>query len=66
MIAASIKMATTGVAGKRLHVGADSDPDSARYALANLAAFLAQSMQETIQYDGRALPDLARASAKLV
>lgn len=42
-----------GVADMRLWLGEPSDPEPARtrYALVNLAAFLAQSMKETIRYD---------------
>ena len=44
-------MATEGVAGKKFYIG-DSDVESSHvYGLVNLAAFLAQSMKETIQYD---------------
>ena len=41
------KMATTGVMGNRLY----TDGSDVRYGLANVAAFLAQTLQETIQYD---------------
>ena len=47
MIAAVQKMATTGVMGRKLY----TDGTSVKYGLANLAAFLAQTLQETIQYD---------------
>jgi hypothetical protein len=39
-------MATTGIGGEVFYVGGD-----AKVALVNIAALLAQSMQETIQYD---------------
>ncbi len=51
MIVAATEMCNTGVAGGTLYAGPRDDPSSARYGLANLAAFLANSMQETIQYD---------------
>lgn len=51
MIAAVVKMGTQGVAGRLLYAGEAGDAQSARYGLANVAAFIAQSMQETIQYD---------------
>eukprot|EP00928_Gymnodinium_smaydae_P046611 TRINITY_DN3105_c0_g2_i1.p1 TRINITY_DN3105_c0_g2~~TRINITY_DN3105_c0_g2_i1.p1 ORF type:complete len:1355 (-),score=252.20 TRINITY_DN3105_c0_g2_i1:110-4174(-) len=50
MVEAVNKMASQGVGGKTLYVGT-SAPDGVRYAVANIAAFLAQTMQETIQYD---------------
>ena len=42
-----------GVGNFRLYLGEDGDPQDRRhlYALVNLAAFLAQSMKETVQYD---------------
>jgi hypothetical protein len=40
-----------GVGDMRLWLGDPGDPDRARQALVNLAAFLAQSMKETIRYD---------------
>ena len=49
MIAAVQKMATTGVMGRKLY----TDGTSVKGSLANLAAFLAQTLQETIQYDAR-------------
>ena len=48
------KMAQTGIASAKLYAGSTSgaDPETAHhYALANVAAFLSQSMQESIQYD---------------
>lgn len=54
MLSAVRKMADTGVAGRQLYTGPTAGAEWAtghRYALANLAAFLAQSMQESIQYD---------------
>jgi len=50
MVAAVSKMAEVGVGGEKLYAGTDA-PDGHKYALANIAAFLAQTMQETIQYD---------------
>lgn len=46
-------MATEGVAGKTFYVGEESDvgDNGHVYGLINIAAFLAQSMKETIQYD---------------
>jgi len=44
------KMATRGVAGRTFYSGTEAG-NGLRYGLANLAAFLAQTMQETIQYD---------------
>jgi len=46
MITAVEKMATIGVGGSKFYIGSDI-----KYGLVNLAAFLAQSMQESIQYD---------------
>jgi len=44
-------MATEGVAGKKFYIG-EKDVDNGHvYGLVNIAAFLAQSMKETIQYD---------------
>eukprot|EP00569_Conticribra_weissflogii_P000939 CAMPEP_0171353700 /NCGR_PEP_ID=MMETSP0878-20121228/44328_1 /TAXON_ID=67004 /ORGANISM="Thalassiosira weissflogii, Strain CCMP1336" /LENGTH=590 /DNA_ID=CAMNT_0011859655 /DNA_START=272 /DNA_END=2042 /DNA_ORIENTATION=- len=43
-------MASEGVAGKRLYIGEDVE-DGHIFGLVNMAAFLAQSMKETIQYD---------------
>ena len=43
-------MATEGVAGKKLYIG-ESGENGHVYGLVNIAAFLAQSMKETIQYD---------------
>ncbi len=42
-----------GVGDFRLYLGLSSDPQDRRhlYALVNLAAFLAQAMKETVQYD---------------
>ena len=44
-------MATEGVAGKTFYVGEDVGANGYVYGLINIAAFLAQSMKETIQYD---------------
>ncbi|WP_053230487.1 hypothetical protein [Sandaracinus amylolyticus] len=46
-------MHTRGIGDMRLWLGEPGDPEPARsrYALVNLAAFLAQSMKETIRYD---------------
>lgn len=43
------KMSLTGVGGRTFYAGATADDYV--YGLANLAAFLSQTMQETIQYD---------------
>ena len=43
-------MAADGVAGKKFYTGDDVDNGHV-YGLVNVAAFLAQSMKETIQYD---------------
>ena len=43
-------MATDGVSGKRFYIGEDVDNGHV-YGLVNIAAFLGQSMKETIQYD---------------
>jgi hypothetical protein len=43
-------MAAEGVAGKTFYIGEDVENGHV-YGLVNLAAFLAQSMKETIQYD---------------
>lgn len=54
MLLAVEKMAGEGVAGRRLYAGPTSGNEwesGHQYALANLAAFLANSMQESIQYD---------------
>jgi len=51
MLDAVTKMATAGVAGRTLYAGPPEDATGYRFGLVNLAAFLAQSMQETIQYD---------------
>ena len=47
----SIKiMSTEGVAGKTFYIGEENE-NGHIYGLVNIAAFLAQSMKETIQYD---------------
>ena len=51
MKVAADEMCNVGVAGSHLYAGLRSDTASAAYGLANVAAFLANSMQETIQYD---------------
>ena len=43
-------MYTDGVANKQFYMG-DSSPNGPQYGLVNIAAFLAQSMKETIKYD---------------
>ena len=43
-------MATEGVAGKKFYIGEDVTNGHV-YGLVNIAAFLAQSMKETIKYD---------------
>ena len=44
-------MATDGVAGKKFYIGESDVENGHVYGLVNIAAFLAQSMKETIQYD---------------
>ena len=44
-------MATEGVANKKFYIGDDNVENGHVYGLVNIAAFLAQSMKETIQYD---------------
>ncbi|KAL7526856.1 hypothetical protein ACHAXR_001684, partial [Thalassiosira sp. AJA248-18] len=44
-------MATEGVAGKKFYIGESAVENGHVYGLVNIAAFLAQSMKETIQYD---------------
>ena len=44
-------MATEGVAGKKFYIGESDIENGHVYGLVNIAAFLAQSMKETIQYD---------------
>lgn len=44
-------MATEGVAGKKFYIGESDVTNGHVYGLVNIAAFLAQSMKETIQYD---------------
>jgi len=44
-------MATDGVANKRFYIGDENVTNGHVYGLVNIAAFLAQSMKETIQYD---------------
>ena len=44
-------MATDGVAGKKFYIGETGVENGHVYGLVNIAAFLAQSMKETIQYD---------------
>ena len=51
MVAALEKMATAGIAGLTFYAGPVESEQSELYGLANLAAFLSQTMQETIQYD---------------
>ena len=53
-LSAAHKMAETGIASAKLYAGSATAADPAtahHYGLANVAAFLAQSMQESIQYD---------------
>jgi hypothetical protein len=50
MLAAVRLMADDGVGGLRLYTGSGSDSEG-RYALVNIAVFLAQSYVETIMYD---------------
>lgn len=51
MIDAVEKMSYVGVAGRTFYSGPSSGGSAHVYGLANLAAFLAQTMQESIQYD---------------
>lgn len=54
MVVALEKMWTTGIGGLRLYMGNDvdvTDEQARQYAIVNIAAFLAQSMHETIQYN---------------
>jgi len=55
MVVALQKMWTTGIGALRLYMGDGVDgvtkEQAKKYALVNIAAFLAQSMQETIQYN---------------
>jgi hypothetical protein len=44
-------MATDGVAGKKFYIGESGVENGHVYGLVNIAAFFAQSMKETIQYD---------------
>ena len=44
-------MATEGVAGKKFYIGESGVENGHVFGLVNIAAFLAQSMKETIQYD---------------
>ena len=44
-------MATEGVAGKKFYIGESDVENGHVFGLVNIAAFLAQSMKETIQYD---------------
>ena len=44
-------MATEGVAGKKFYIGEPDVDNGHVYGLVNIAAFLAQSMKETIKYD---------------
>ena len=44
-------MATDGVANKKFYIGDENVTNGHVYGLVNIAAFLAQSMKETIQYD---------------
>lgn len=46
-----IAMATRGVANKRLYIGEENVENGHVYGLVNVAAFIAQSMKETIEYD---------------
>jgi hypothetical protein len=44
-------MSSKGVNGKTFYLGNDDKPNGSMYGLANIAAFLAQSMKETIKYN---------------
>jgi hypothetical protein len=44
-------MATEGVAGKKFYIGESDVENGHVFGLVNIAAFLAQSMKETIRYD---------------
>ena len=47
----AIPVAADGIAGLKFYVGEPGQKAGHEYGLVNLAAFLAQSMKETIQYD---------------
>ena len=49
----AIPVAADGIAGLKFYVGEAGREGGYEYGLVNLAAFLAQSMKETIQYDVR-------------
>ncbi|KAH0475654.1 MAG: uncharacterized protein KVP18_001793 [Porospora cf. gigantea A] len=51
MISATQKAMETGVGALKLYSGSEFGADAYKYALTNIAAFLAQAMQETIQYN---------------
>jgi len=51
MVEAVEKMASVGVGGRTFFAGPAGASNARDYGLANLAAFLAQTMQESIQYD---------------
>ena len=46
-----IAMATRGVANKRFYIGEENVDNGHVYGLVNVAAFIAQSMKETIEHD---------------
>ena len=60
-------MATEGVAEKRFYIGENDVENGHVFGLVNIAAFLAQSMKETIRYDacGKCLFGLFAACARV-
>lgn len=52
LVTALSSMAVSGIAGRTFYSGDPSDGDTGiQYGIANLAAFLSQTMQESVQYD---------------
>jgi len=51
LVSALEAMSVTGIAGRTFYAGPPGGESKTAYGLANLAAFLSQTMQETIQYD---------------
>jgi len=52
LVTALSSMAVSGIAGRTFYSGHPSDGDMGiQYGIANLAAFLSQTMQESVQYD---------------
>jgi hypothetical protein len=60
-------MATEGVTGKKFYIGESDVENGHVFGLVNIAAFLAQSMKETIRYDacGKCLFGLFAACARV-